>query len=96
MLEDWLINPRIDKDDCLMHARMGMFNDCIAREKMESQDIEIPYSLGMIVDEKRYPKYMRMQQVVTSRKKTKYKHGKKMFQPKDRLDIEIEQNPILA
>ena len=39
MLEDWLNNPRIDKDKCLM------FNCNIKQEKVEGQNIELSYNL---------------------------------------------------
>ena len=39
MLEYWLINPRIDKNDCLMI-------DCsIGKEKIEGQNIELSCNL---------------------------------------------------
>ena len=44
MLEDWLFNPRIDKDDCLMYASIEMFSDNIREEKMGSQGIELSYN----------------------------------------------------
>ena len=37
MLEYWLINPRIDKYDYVMHASMEMFSDNIEEEKVGSQ-----------------------------------------------------------
>ena len=44
MLEDWLINPRIDKDGFLMYASIEMFSDNIGEEKMGSQGIELSYN----------------------------------------------------
>ena len=93
MQEDWLFNPRIDKDDFLMYASIEMFSDKIREEKMGSQGIElsyndmillqhlremadqhnfledlgIPYSWDMIVDERRNPEDMRMPQVVANK-----------------------------
>ena len=59
------------------------------------ENLGIPYSWGMIVDERRNPKDMRMPQVVASSKKTKYKKGKQVYQSKDRLDMEIEELSLL-
>ena len=39
MLEDWLINPRIDKDDCLM------FDCSIGKEKIAGKNTELFYNL---------------------------------------------------
>ena len=39
MLEDWVNNPRIDKDNCLM------FNYNIEKEHIESQNTELFYNL---------------------------------------------------
>ena len=39
MLEDWLVNPRIDKDDFLM------FDCSIEKEKIEVQNTELSYNL---------------------------------------------------
>ena len=44
MLEDWLFNPSIDKDDYLMYASIKMFSDNIGEEKMGSQGIELSYN----------------------------------------------------
>ena len=44
MLEDWLFNTRIDKDDWLMYASIEMFSDNIGEEKMGSQGIELSYN----------------------------------------------------
>ena len=59
------------------------------------EHLGIPYRWGMIVDERRNPKDMRMPQVVASSKKTKDKQGKQVYQPKDRLDMEIEELRML-
>ena len=74
------------------------YNDMIqlqqSREMVDQhnfvQHLGIPYSWGMIVDERRNPKDMRMPQVVANNKKTKDKQGEQVYQPKDRLDMEIE------
>ena len=55
----------------------------------------IPYSWGMIVDERRNPEDMRMPQVVEIIKNTKDKHGRHVYQAKDRLDMEIEELKML-
>ena len=34
MLEEWLFNTRIDKDDCLMYPSIEMFSDNIGEEKI--------------------------------------------------------------
>ena len=39
MLEDWLINPRIDKDDCLM------FDDSIGKEQITCKRTDLFYNL---------------------------------------------------
>ena len=40
MLEEWLINPKFDKDDCLM------FNDCsIEKEQITGKDTKLFYNL---------------------------------------------------
>ena len=39
MLEDWLINPRIDKHDCLM------FDEIIGEEKIAGKNTELFYNL---------------------------------------------------
>ena len=39
MLEDWLINPRIDNDDCLMHVSMKILNDNIGKEKIAGKTL---------------------------------------------------------
>ena len=39
MLEDWLINPRVDKHDCLM------FDDNIGKEKTTNKSTELLYNL---------------------------------------------------
>ena len=39
MLEDWLINPRIDKDDCLM---LGC---SIGKEQIEGRNVELSCKL---------------------------------------------------
>ena len=47
MLEDWLINPRINKDDCLMF-------DCnIVKEQIEGKSAELFYNLVDISRESR-------------------------------------------
>ena len=59
------------------------------------EHLGIPYSWGMIVDERRNPEDMRMPQVVVSSKKAKDKQGKQVYHPKDRLDMEIEELRML-
>ena len=102
MLEDWLVNTRIDKDDCLMYASIEMFSENIGEDKLGIQGIKlsyndmillqqsremedqhnfvehlgIPYSWGMIVDERINPEDMRMPQVAASSKMTKDKQDK--------------------
>ena len=79
------------------------YNDMILlRQSREKEDqhnyvehIGIPYRWGMIIDERRNPQDMRMPQVVASSKKIKYKQGKQVYQPKDRLEIEIEELRML-
>ena len=44
ILEDWLFNPRIDKDDYLMYASIEMFSDNIGEEKMGIQGIEFHFN----------------------------------------------------
>ena len=74
MLEDWLINPRIDIDDFLMF-------DC-SISKIEGQNIELSCNL---VDSSRESRGQQLFQ----KKKTQ------VYQPKNRLDVEIEELRLL-
>ena len=53
MLEDWLFNPRIDKNDYLMYANIEMFSGTIGEEKMESQGIELSYNDMILLQQSR-------------------------------------------
>ena len=72
MLEDWLIIPRIDKDDCLIF-------DCnIGKEQIAGKNTKLFYNL---VDRSR-----------DSRGQQQFQENKmQVYQPKDRLDMEIEE-----
>ena len=48
MLEDWLINPRIDKYEFLIGASIEMLSHNIGEEKKEGQGIELSCN-GMIL-----------------------------------------------
>ena len=53
MLQDWLFNPRIEKDECLMYASIEMFSDKIRDEKMGSQGIELSYNDMILLQQPR-------------------------------------------
>ena len=76
MLEDWLFNPRIDKDDYLM------FDDSIGKEQIVGKITELFYNL---VDSN-----------IESRGQQQFQEKTmQVYQPKDRLDMEIEELRML-